>query len=312
MLMTAKRGDRLLRESTMQVGKYQTMAVAIATKGRPQILAETLSDLKYQSRIPDRIVVAYTCMSDIENAPQQFPHVEFIKSPPGLTVQRNVLLETLRNVSFVAFLDDDFYLHRDYLHHTEAHFLNNPKTVATTGRLLRDGINGSGLFPNDAQSMLREYREKDRPLKAREVFNAYGCNMCFRLDVIRMHNIRFDEQLPLYGWYEDVDFSRRVGAHGRIVRLGNALGVHLGVKSGRQSGRKLGYSQVANPIYLAQKSSVPWRFAVASLFSRFMKNLIRSASPESYVDRRGRLAGNVIALRDLASGRLSPMRAGEL
>lgn len=296
----------------MQAGEYQTMAVAIATKGRPQILAETLSDLKYQSRIPDRIVVAYTNMSDIENAPRQFPHVEFIKSPPGLTVQRNVLLETLCNVSFVAFLDDDFYLHRDYLYHTEAHFLTNHLTVATTGRLLRDGINGGGLYPNDARFLLREHKEKATRLKGRKVFNTYGCNMCFRFDVIRKHNIRFDEQLPLYGWYEDVDFSRRVGAHGQIVRLDNALGVHLGVKSGRQSGRKLGYSQVANPIYLAHKNSVPWRFAIASLSSRFMKNLVRSASPESYVDRRGRLAGNVIALRDLAAGRLSPMRASEL
>ena len=132
--------------------------------------------------------------------------------------------------------------------------------------------------------------------------------MAFRMAPIERNNIRFDERLPLYGWYEDVDFSRRVSKHGSAVRVRQAWGVHLGVKSGRHSEVRLGYSQVANPIYLAQKQSVPWSFAVASVASRSLKNFVRSFAPESHIDRRGRLRGNLRAFRDLSTGTLNPTR----
>jgi hypothetical protein len=38
-------------------------------------------------------------------------------------------------------------------------------------------------------------------------------------------------------------------------------------------------------------------------------NLVKSLSPEPYVDRVGRLSGNLRALTDLALGRLDPERA---
>ena len=40
--------------------------------------------------------------------------------------------------------------------------------------------------------------------------------------------MRFDENLPLYGWQEDIDFTRRLGRHGRQVSTGAVTGVHLG------------------------------------------------------------------------------------
>jgi hypothetical protein len=41
-------------------------------------------------------------------------------------------------------------------------------------------------------------------------------------------------------------------------------------------------------------------------------NVARAARPEAYVDRRGRLVGNVLALRDLVTGRMAPERILEL
>ena len=79
--------------------------------------------------------------------------------------------------------------------------------------------------------------------------------MSVRLDLARRHRLTFDEQLPLYGWLEDVDFSRRVAGYGRVVKVSAARGVHLGVKAARQRGVQLGYSQVANPVYLMRKGT---------------------------------------------------------
>jgi hypothetical protein len=41
-------------------------------------------------------------------------------------------------------------------------------------------------------------------------------------------------------------------------------------------------------------------------------NALRAARPEPYVDRRGRLVGNALALRDLLIGRMTPERILQL
>ena len=92
-------------------------------------------------------------------------------------------------------------------------------------------------------------RNGPAPFEIRPTFAGYGCNMTIRLAPLRRHKFRFDERLPLYSWQEDVDLFRPMATCGDIVQLGKARGVHLGTKRGRGSGLKLGYSQVANPLY---------------------------------------------------------------
>jgi hypothetical protein len=110
----------------------------------------------------------------------------------------------------------------------------------------------------------------------------------------------------LYGWQEDVDFTSRLRARGRVVALKSIRGVHLGVKSGRVSGVRFGYSQVANPVYLIRKGSVPLPVGLKLMGKNLLANLARSLWPESYIDRRGRLRGNLLALSHVARGRVEP------
>lgn len=283
------------------------LAIGIATRGRPAILASALEDLGGQSRQPDRIIVAYPDPVDIGPAPERFPDVEFVKSKPGLTRQRNTILDVVDQEGIIVFLDDDFFLHPEYLHNIERVFNRYHDVVVATGKILADGINGPGLTVAYSRELIAAENACSPETVLTPAFNAYGCNMSVRMEPVQSHRLRFDESLPLYGWYEDVDFSRQAAAYGRVVRVENALGVHLGSKSGRQSGVRLGYSQVANPLYLARKRSVPWTYAIASMVSRSAKNLVRSAAPEAFVDRRGRLRGNLRGWRDVINGRISPL-----
>src|SRR5580704_11363033 len=143
-------------------------------------------------------------------------------------------------------------------------------------------------------------------------FFAYGCNMCMRMAPIRQHDLRFDETLPLYGWYEDWDFSRQLAAFGSIVHISNACGVHLSTKVGRITGIRMGYAQVANPIYLARKGTFPWSHVFKFIVGPCLKNLVRSLAPEAHVDRLGRFCGNLAAFRDLLTGTLSPTQIVDL
>ena len=145
-----------------------------------------------------------------------------------------------------------------------------------------------------------------------DFYGAYGCNMSFRLEPVRRQGILFDENLPLYGWQEDIDFSMRVRPYGRIMNAAALRGVHLGIKLGRTSGVRFGYSQIANPIYLIRKGSMSWRHASKLMWRNIAANMGRSLFPEPWVDRKGRLKGNLLALIDMLRGRISPGRILQL
>ncbi len=283
------------------------LAVGIATSGRAAILAETLADLDRQTRAPDRVLVFYGKREDVGDLPEHMPQHTWVQSTGGLCEKRNRIMDAVPEAALLFFMDDDFFLDSEYLRITEEAFLQDGQLAAATGVVVADGAKGPGLSISEARAALAaaEGRAVGGPVAA---FNAYGCNMTFRLSTVRKHALRFDEQLPAYGWYEDMDFSRRLLAHGSVMRLPAAFGVHLGAKVGRVSGRRLGYSQVANPIYLARKGSYPWSHALRSVGRNFANNLLLSLKPEPWVDRRGRLRGNLLAFGELLLGQAHPSR----
>jgi hypothetical protein len=123
---------------------------------------------------------------------------------------------------------------------------------------------------------------------------------------------RFDERLPLYAWLEDIDFSHRLSKLGILLKSGRLYGVHLGIKRGRTSGVRFGYSQIANVVYLNKKGTMQPGLGRKLLTSQLTSNLLKSVTPEPYIDRRGRLKGNLLAVWDLITGKLDPGRISKL
>ena len=289
------------------------IAVGIATKGRADVLVEVIAEFQRQTVQPTRLIVCYTDPSDIAGlAPTD--GVELLRAAPGLCAQRNAILDCLAHdeADAVAFFDDDFLPMPDYLLRTADAFRTYPDIAVTTGTVLADGIKGPGFTVAQGRDILARQILQPAPLAMRPAPNGYGCNMAVRLALVRRHALRFDVRLPFYGWLEDVDFTRRLGAYGRMVRLLGARGVHLGVKLGRGSGRRLGYSQISNPIYLARRGTISWRRALVSLGRNILSNCAHLPRPEPYIDRFGRLQGNWIALLELLQGRLTPTRVLDL
>ncbi|EWY37098.1 hypothetical protein N825_21875 [Skermanella stibiiresistens SB22] len=291
-----------------------TVVVAIATKGRPETVGQTIAQLEHQTRRPDLVIVCAPEERDIVGLRCRFPEVKVLLGGRGLAHQRNEMLRAVDSFDIAIFLDDDFLAGRGYVEATERAFLKDPGVVMVTGTVVKDGILGPGFSHSTALAYLDEAEESATPEADEwtEVYNGYGCNMSVHLLAARAAGALFDEGLPLYAWLEDVDFSRQMARHGRIIRISSAFGVHRGVKGGRQSGVKLGYSQIANPIYLARKGTCSWRKACFLMSRNMMANAARSFRPEPYVDRIGRVIGNLRALLDLITGRLRPSRISSL
>jgi len=290
------------------------VVVGVATVGRASVLCEMLGDLSLQTRRPDEVIVCAPNEGDMQGAVEAYPGCLTVIGARGLTKQRNRIIQLSQDADILVFFDDDFFATPDYLAEVEALMAAREDVAIVTGRVIADGINGPGLTVEEGRTLLAV--EKSSGLTERRmsrVFTGYGCNMAIRMASLLSYGLTFDERLPLYGWQEDVDLSRRVAVHGKIVALSSASGVHLGVKHGRNSGIRLGYSQVANPLYIAAKrQGYPHVRAIEHIARNFLANMVKTLRPEPYIDRRGRLKGNVLGFIDLLRNRLEPERAEKL
>jgi glycosyltransferase involved in cell wall biosynthesis len=287
------------------------LCVIIPTHGRKAMVNRVLALLATQSRVPDGVIVSAPDASHVEpvttmRANGEALPVSYVFGPAGLPAQRNRALDqALANYDVITFFDDDFLPAPDYLERVAEGFANHADWAVITGHVVLDGISGPGLsFEDGLQALQRDSANRGVAVTAVDLAGAYGCNMSMRARDIG--TLRFDERLPLYGWQEDTDFSRQMRRHGRIVRLGRARGVHLGVKAGRVSGVRFGYSQVSNIIYLMNKGTMPAGFGYGLMGRNLASNFVKSVWPESHVDRRGRLKGNLLAAYHLARGRVEP------
>lgn len=287
------------------------IVVAIATTGRPAIVREALARLESQSRAPDSIVIVGACEAD---APAPIGSARFVVAPvKGSGAQRNQALDLIgSNADIVVFIDDDFLAAQGFIEGIERLFSEYPDVVAASGHLIADGIRcREALGVDQAGALIAAYAPPSpEEIRIIDDSGTYGCNMAFH--IAAAPQVRFDENLPLYAWLEDTDFSALYARVGRVVRTNLFAGVHLGVRSGRTSGLRLGYSQIANPLYLLRKGTLSLRFALNLAARNFLANLVKSARPEPEIDRFGRLRGNLLALLDIARGRSDPRRVLEL
>ena len=281
-----------------------TIAVIYATTGRSDTLKRSVDVLASQTKLPNKIVISCARQSDADGILQS-NNVDIIFSDVGLPKQRNFALKYLNNsFDILIFFDDDFIPHTRWIENVEKVFTSRSDVACVTGYVIADGIKGPGLAFEEGLSLLKDWKPPSGH-QLEEGYSPYGCNMAFRCAAIK--GLYFDEKLPLYGWQEDRDFGAIVASHGGSpVLLYSAGGVHLGVKSGRTSGVRLGYSQIINPIYLLRKGTMSAKECAIHVTKNLASNVLFSFYSEPYIDRRGRLRGNIIGMKDFLLGRIDP------
>jgi GT2 family glycosyltransferase len=292
------------------------IAIIIATKDRPKILADTLKSIDQQTRRAGRI---YVSVSSLEDAPpgESAQGVIVLVGSPGGSAQRNTAIRQLPpEVKYIAFFDDDVEIHPSYLEKAVSFLEKNPDVVAISGIMLADG--------DISREAARALLEQDTTWKRNPCLQdsgphhvLYACNAVVKAGPLR--ETLFDENLPLYSYGEDYELSLRLKKFGRVGRLSNAVGVHLQTQAARISGKRYGYAVIANNWYFLQKGvchlAAPWsyvRFILVVVLRPLWINLRRAFSGQLQQDPWGQLQGNLLAVVDIICGRSSPHRILDL
>lgn len=286
-----------------------SVVVAFATRGRAAVLNQVIERLDRQTHRPSAILISCADLQDAGDAIGR-PNVAIINSELGLTRQRNAALRALPDATdVVIFFDDDFIAHDTWIEKIVEAFETCPDVAGLTGEVLADGISTEGLTFDQAVAIVEAASLPAAP-RLLAPYSPYGCNMAFRREAIR--DLFFDERLVLYGWQEDRDFGSQVARRGRVAKLSTALGVHMGVKAGRVSGKKFGYSQISNPVYLWRKGNMDTLTAAGHIAKNFASNLVKAPFPEAFIDRYGRLTGNIMGFTDVLRGKITPERVVDI
>jgi GT2 family glycosyltransferase len=299
-----------IESTVITMNSRMKIAVIIPTLGRKELILHILALLEAQTRAPDIVVISAPDESHVEPYTARKFSLSTVFGPKGLCKQRNRAMDVVvGQYDIITFFDDDFLPAENYLERVEEAFSLNSDWAVAMGHAVYDGARGPGYGFSEGFALLEQAKETyiyGRPenVLVTEFVGAYGCNMSIRAKLI--DDRRFDERLPLYGWQEDIDFTSQLRLNGRVVNLSTLYGVHLGIKKGRVSGLKFGYSQIINPIYLVKKGTMPASFALKLAGRNLLANIAKSIWPETYVDRRGRLKGNLLAILHLVKGRIDP------
>ncbi|GAA4773559.1 glycosyltransferase [Stakelama sediminis] len=280
--------------------------VIVPTIGRPELIEDNVRRMFAQSRPPDGMLVVGTSPKDVGDFSAPDLPVQIVLTEKGLCRQRNRGIDLVVDKSdIIVFFDDDFVPAEDYLANVERLFELHENVVGITGELVDDGIRGDAIAFDEAERRLDD--EEERPdFRYRRCYSLYGCNMALRVSALG--DLRFDEALPLYGWQEDVDLTYQLSRRGEMISTSSVTGIHLGSRGGRLPGKRLGYSQIANIVYLWRKGTMRPGLGQRLIAQNVLSNIARSIRPERHIDRRGRLMGNMLACFDLARGRLDTRR----
>src|SRR5246127_5070742 len=101
--------------STTPDWAHRSISIAIISKGRPEVLDDTLESIFGQSQQPQQVIVVVPTEEDLPRRPWG-DSVQLIVGPHGGCVQRNKALEAIPlSVDYAGFFDDDIELRVDFL-----------------------------------------------------------------------------------------------------------------------------------------------------------------------------------------------------
>jgi GT2 family glycosyltransferase len=322
------------RRSSVASGLTSGVAVVVCTAGRPASLHRFLRSLATQASKPEQLIIVDASLDDhsermlrhfqgLERLAADFQYFRVSAPLRGLTRQRNFSLQWV-TTELVAFFDDDISLMPDCLCEMERAYRSAPDDIVGVGAFVQDGPLSS------APALLWRVRHLLRILPSLRPGRYHrsgvsvpwlflnptnelvegdwlpGCAMMWRTEEARA--VGFYEAFDGYALGEDLDFSLRMRAKGRLVIAGAARVLHFIDPKGRPSAFETGYMSVYNR-YQIHRRAFPDRTRSDRFwfgYSWILDTLLLARfilSPSKSVTNLFKIAGRLKAGYDIARGR---------
>ena len=287
--------------------------IVIPTRNRPNEIVNTINFLKLNKNFFSKIIIVDS--SDIElkekikkSLLNYNLNIKLIDAQPSTCTQRNLGFSFIKDEQFIMFLDDDNIFYND------AFFQIND--------FLKKNIDFAGVAFNQILKEKNSFSEKLKKNFITNKLNIYPSQkggfsrsgwqskfINFEKDTVVewlptraviyktefTKNIRFDENLGIYGYLEDLDFSLELKKRGKLFVCGNAKYTHD--KSIDRSDFNFGKKEVRNRYYLVKKHHLNKFLFFITLLAKIFSNLKEGLFLSN--NSLQRFYGNIVALLTL-------------
>lgn len=302
-----------------------TVSIVTPTFRRPEEVRGLLENISNQSFLPVEVILIDGAEKG-ENLTETVVRsvidrytfkINYIRSNGGTALQRNHGIDAAKG-EFIAFVDDDVRLEKDFLSNI-IDVMQNDESKKVGGVV---GYRSNEYFDaNDSErwqwykrlGLLSVYEPgrydfaSGYPINnnmqpsfsgTRTVdFMTTACAV-WRREVLDA-GLRFDSFFRDYGVLEDAHFSLKAGREWQLLQCGDARCEELRSPNGRVGRRKIGYKSVANYYYVFRDISGPldfrhqyrfWRFQGFEIF-RMSMSVLRRRRWDDVMELIGRFEG---------------------
>jgi hypothetical protein len=286
------------------------MLIIIPTKDRIKELKTTLSFLNNNNFFFKKIIIVdasnFQIKKEIKKTISNYNlDIELVDSKPSTCLQRNKGFNFLNNDEYIMFLDDDNIFNLDAFYKMQI-FLKTHKNFV-------------GVAFNQVYNYRYNFFDK---LKKNFIFNKIGIYssenggfsksgwqskfinfdqdsivewlptraVIYRVSEIK--KIRFDENLGVYGYLEDLDFSLELKKRGNLMVCAGAKYTHD--QSIDRPGFEFGKKEVKNRYYIVKKHRLNKSIFFLTLFFRIIMTFGKAITGDSNAIKR--VLGNIIGI----------------
>jgi GT2 family glycosyltransferase len=265
------------RKESANPDSLSDCGLIIPTFKRPREIIELLTLLATLPDAPGEVlVVDGSSENNVEEAVRNFATQDlrfdlvYVKSPAGLTRQRNVGLDACSR-EFIFFLDDDCLPLPGYFREIRQVFLNDTrKEVGAVRGFLTNGINKPltrlwrlrfalglvsrgepGQYFHSGTSTTWDMVPCFHGVRRIDVLA--GGASAYRREVFAKH--RFSEFFYGYAQGEDLEMSLRIGEDWKLLACGDAFVNHNHAEHGRPAGFRRGRMAIRNRFFIWKRHS---------------------------------------------------------
>lgn len=259
-------------------------SLVIATYQRPKELLLLLKTMVASADVPSEVVIVDGSPSqDVAREVREWSRVcslpfelIYVKSPAGLTRQRNVGID-VSSREIIFFMDDDCLPEPGYFREIRRVFKADAehKIGAACGLLMNEIDHpislrwrlrlalrlvprvDPGIYHPSGTSVPRALTKAFTGVRPTDTL--CGCAMAFRREVLDRH--RFSEFFYGYSQGEDLEMSLRVRRDWKIVWCGDARAVHNHASGGRPTSFRKGLMEVRNRHFIWRRHAQKMRFS---------------------------------------------------
>jgi hypothetical protein len=286
------------------------MIIIIPTKDRPQELDNTIKYLSLNKFFFKKIIIvdASTLKKKIiiEKIVKKYDlNIQIINSRPSTCVQRNIGFNFIKNEKYIMFLDDDNIFYPDAFYRMK--------------EFLKSRNDFVGVAFNQICKNKKNFLEKIKKNKILDYFGVYSSKkggfarsgwqskfinfnknmnvewlptraVIYKCNAVK--NIRFDENLGIYGYLEDLDFSLELKKKGSLMVCSKAKYRHDQVVN--RLSYEFGEKEIKNRYYIVKKHKLSKIFFLINVLLRATITIKDFISGD--INSIKRLTGNVVGL----------------